>query len=124
MSTCAPTQPECPTLKRTRVLAGAEARQRLKSHLPGDSLAPKMLAVLAGNVVLAAPSYAYLDPGTGSVILQSLLAGIAVAVGVLRLYWYRLKAFFRGFAGPRGDNAQRDSGSSSSNLEPAAKDPP
>jgi len=38
----------------------------------------------------------YLDPGTGSIILQSALAGIAVAMGVLRLYWYRLKAFFSG----------------------------
>ena len=46
--------------------------------------------------VLATPSYAYLDPGTGSIILQSVLASIAVAMGVLRLYWYRLKAFFSG----------------------------
>ena len=53
------------------------------------------LAVL-GCTVLAAPSYAYLDPGTGSIILQSVLASIAVAMGVLRLYWYRLKAFFSG----------------------------
>jgi hypothetical protein len=44
----------------------------------------------------AAPAYAYLDPGTGSIILQSVLASIAVAIGVLRLYWYRLKAFFTG----------------------------
>lgn len=49
-----------------------------------------------GCTFLAAPSYAYLDPGTGSIILQSVLAGIAVAMGVLRLYWYRLKAFFSG----------------------------
>ena len=49
-----------------------------------------------GCTVLAAPSYAYLDPGTGSIILQSVLASIAVAMGVLRLYWYRLKAFFSG----------------------------
>ena len=53
------------------------------------------IAVL-GCTFLAAPSYAYLDPGTGSIILQSVLAGIAVAMGVLRLYWYRLKAFFSG----------------------------
>ena len=53
------------------------------------------LAVL-GCTVLATPSFAYLDPGTGSIILQSILAGIAVAMGVLRLYWYRLKAFFTG----------------------------
>lgn len=55
------------------------------------------IAVAAlGCTVLAAPSYAYLDPGTGSIILQSILAGVAVAIGVLRLYWYRLKAFFSG----------------------------
>jgi hypothetical protein len=53
-------------------------------------------AAILACTVLAAPSYAYLDPGTGSIILQSILAGIAVAMGVLRLYWYRLKAFFSG----------------------------
>lgn len=52
-------------------------------------------AVLACTV-LAAPSHAYLDPGTGSIILQSILAGVAVAMGVVRLYWYRLKSFFSG----------------------------
>ena len=41
---------------------------------------------LVGCIVLAEPSHAYLDPGTGSIILQSLLAGIAVTIGVLRLY--------------------------------------
>jgi hypothetical protein len=51
---------------------------------------------LLGCTVLAIPCHAYLDPGTGSIILQSILAGIAVAMGVLRLYWYRLKAFFSG----------------------------
>lgn len=51
---------------------------------------------LVGCIVLAEPSYAYLDPGTGSIILQSLLAGIAVTIGVLRLYWHRCKAFLAG----------------------------
>jgi len=36
----------------------------------------KILAVLLG-VAIASPSHAYLDPGTRSVILKSLLAGIA-----------------------------------------------
>jgi len=59
-------------------------------------LAVRVFLSLLGCTVMAAPSYAYLDPGTGSIILQSILAGIAVAMGVLRLYWYRLKAFFSG----------------------------
>ena len=52
--------------------------------------------VLLGCTVLATPAFAYLDPGTGSIVLQSILAAIAVAMGVIRLYWYRLKAFFSG----------------------------
>ncbi len=59
----------------------------------------RIAVMILGCTVLAAPSYAYLDPGTGSIILQSILAGVAVAMGVLRLYWYRLKAFFSGQSG-------------------------
>lgn len=60
------------------------------------NLAVRFFLVTLGCTLLAGPSHAYLDPGTGSIILQSILAGIAVAMGVLRLYWYRLKAFFSG----------------------------
>ena len=37
---------------------------------------------------------AYLDPGTGSMLLQVILGGVA-AVGVaIKLYWYKLRAAF------------------------------
>jgi hypothetical protein len=36
-------------------------------------------------------AHAYLDPGTGSMILQLLLGGIAGAMVVGRLYWQRIK---------------------------------
>ena len=42
----------------------------------------------------SAAAHAYLDPGTGSILVQSLLAGIAGAVAVVSLYWQRVKAFF------------------------------
>jgi hypothetical protein len=42
----------------------------------------------------SAAAHAYLDPGTGSILVQSLLAGIAGAVAIVSLYWQRLKAFF------------------------------
>jgi hypothetical protein len=48
-----------------------------------------VLALLA----LPATAFAYLDPGTGSMLLQVILGGIA-AVGVaLKLFWYRIIAF-------------------------------
>ena len=41
-----------------------------------------------------APAYAYVDPGTGSIILQGLLAGIAVVITSVSLFWQRIKIFF------------------------------
>ncbi len=45
-------------------------------------------------LVFERPAAAYLDPGTGSMLLQVLLGGFA-AVGVaLRLYWHRFSTIF------------------------------
>lgn len=38
---------------------------------------------------------AYLDPGTGSMILQILAGGLAAVGVVAKLYWGRLLAFLR-----------------------------
>jgi hypothetical protein len=40
------------------------------------------------------PAYAYLDPGTGSMILQGLLAAGVGAMVAGRLYWQRIKSYF------------------------------
>jgi len=37
---------------------------------------------------------AYLDPGTGSMILQGIIASIAVAGFTIKSYWYKIRAFF------------------------------
>lgn len=42
-----------------------------------------------------ATALAYIDPGTGSILIQGIIAAIA-AIGVaLKLYWHRFIAFFR-----------------------------
>jgi hypothetical protein len=51
---------------------------------------------LAGMTAIAASfpladAHAYLDPGTGSFVLQMLLGGIAGVMVVVRLYWEKLK---------------------------------
>lgn len=46
------------------------------------------------SVTIAGPAHAYLDPGTGAMLLQGLLGGIAGLLVVLRLYWGKVKAFF------------------------------
>ncbi len=45
-------------------------------------------------LIWAEPAYAYLDPGSGSMITQIILAGLAGAVVVLKLFWHRLLALF------------------------------
>ncbi len=45
-------------------------------------------------IVSAAPAHAYLDPGTGSMLLQLLLGGLVGLLTILKLYWHRIKAFF------------------------------
>jgi len=37
---------------------------------------------------------AYLDPGTGSIILQAILGFIAASIATISFYWSKLKLFF------------------------------
>lgn len=47
-------------------------------------------------------AHAYIDPGTGSILVQGLIAAIA-AIGVtLKLYWHKFTRLF----GRRSDNKQ------------------
>lgn len=54
--------------------------------------------VMATMVLLAFSSnaWAYLDPGSASLILQGLIAGLLSAAAVTKLYWHKLKQFFSG----------------------------
>lgn len=48
-------------------------------------------------IVFASPAHAYLDPGTGSLIFQGLIAGV-LALGVsIGIYWQRFKDFMGRF---------------------------
>ncbi len=65
----------------------------------------KCLAIGATAAALLPASYgtafAYLDPGTGSIILQSLIAGIIGSMAFARMYWARLKEIVRRTFGDR-----------------------
>ena len=68
-------------------------RERLRRSRLEPLMARLMLVALV-LVLVERPAAAYLDPGSGSMLLQVLLGGFA-AVGVaLRLYWHRLTALF------------------------------
>ena len=46
-------------------------------------------------ICISAPAHAYLDPGTGSILLQAIVAGIAAAFTTLVFYWKKLKFFLK-----------------------------
>jgi hypothetical protein len=40
-------------------------------------------------------AFAYLDPGTGSILLQALIAGVIGTAAFARMYWTRVKEIVR-----------------------------
>jgi hypothetical protein len=56
----------------------------------------RIALVLVGCLSIASPAYAYLDPGTGSMLVSAVI-GVAAAVGLaVKMFWYRVVGFFRG----------------------------
>ena len=65
------------------------------------------LTIIVLLLLLVTDAEAYLDPGTGSMLLQVILGGVA-AVGVaFKLYWHRLKV---ALSGRKKEHAEDDSG--------------
>ena len=62
---------------------------------------PIALAALLAAGPGVSPAFAYLDPGTGSMLLQLLLGGVAGAMVVGRLYMRRVGDLFRKAFHPR-----------------------
>jgi len=66
----------------------------------------RRLVLLVGlGVTLPTPAYAYLDPGTISMLLQLLVGAAAGALVFLRLKWSQVKGFFG-----RRDDANKTAG--------------
>jgi hypothetical protein len=62
----------------------------------------RILGILAFLLTGSENAYAYIDPGTGSMLLQGLIAAVAAAAIAIKLYWQKVKAFLFG----RGEKAR------------------
>lgn len=62
---------------------------RQRSFMPLVALSFLFFFGLSRNV------YAYVDPGAGSYALQFLIAGLLGLLYAVRIYWAKLKEFFR-----------------------------
>jgi hypothetical protein len=68
------------------------------------------VALVLGLLATPGVAHAYIDPGTGSLVLQGLIAAVAAAGVVIRGYWYRIKGWFRRADPEKPDPAQKDIG--------------
>ena len=53
----------------------------------------KIVSLLSG-LIFPLNAFAYLDPATGSIILQGLIAAVAAAGFVVKAYWYKIRSRF------------------------------
>jgi hypothetical protein len=63
---------------------------------PRATLAPLALAVILALVLMPAPAMAYLDPGTGSFVIQGIIAAIVGGGFAVKMFWGRIKAKITG----------------------------
>tara|TARA_B110001454_G_scaffold186540_1_gene183404 strand:- start:45 stop:230 length:186 start_codon:yes stop_codon:yes gene_type:complete len=59
-----------------------------------------ILVLLFTTSFFVSDAYAYLDPGTGSVLIQALLGVLVGLVITLKIYWSRLKEKLSGYSKP------------------------
>lgn len=60
------------------------------------------------SIAMAQPAHAYLDPGTGSIVLQSLIGAVAAGLVLGRSYLYQVKGWL-GLRPKQDENAERPS---------------
>ena len=69
-----------------------------KNHnIPCNKTGKKNCHTIVPGILIAALApecYAYIDPGTGSLILQSIIATVAVLLATGRMWWHKLLSFF------------------------------
>ncbi len=53
-----------------------------------------LLFWMALTALLARPAHAYLDPASGSLLLQLILGGVAGLALALKLFWHRILGLF------------------------------
>lgn len=68
----------------------------MESKRKSSRLAPLALTVIMAMVLMPTPALAYLDPGTGSFVIQGIIAAIVGGGFAVKMFWGRIKAKITG----------------------------
>jgi hypothetical protein len=63
-----------------------------------------LIITLAAAMLITRPAYAYIDPGTASIILQGIVGGVAAVGIVFRSHLGRLVSRLRAWRGDKGSD--------------------
>lgn len=73
------------------------------------ALITMLVAVILVCLIWPRPAHAYLDPGTGSYIIQLIMAGLLGAAFAVKLFWRDIRTFFKDlFAKDEGHEEAED----------------
>ncbi len=80
---------------RLKCTIDAESAQLKNYRMMGSQRKfPVIVCVLGITIGFTAPAHAYLDPGTGSLLLQGLIATMVAAAATGSIYWGKIRSFF------------------------------
>jgi len=60
----------------------------------GNNMKTSLLLVISFFIIATKPAQAYLDPGTGSYLLQIIVGGALGGAFLVKSYWQRIVLFF------------------------------
>jgi Na+/proline symporter len=81
-----------------------------ETHKEGKDLMKHMVGITVVNfiisVVFVGPAYAYLDPGTGSMLIQAVIAIVAAGSLFISMFWKRVKGFLNRLYGKKQETGE------------------
>jgi hypothetical protein len=66
-----------------------------KIRIMASTVTVFLIFIVLYTICLAKPALAYLDPGSGSMMLQLLFGGIAGVIVIVKFYWKSFVSLFR-----------------------------
>ena len=81
--------------EQKKIFLNSKVVSKLPMHIIFRSFFSFTILVLTSVVTTPIEAQAYFDPGTGSQLLQLLLASILGALFTIKMYWKKFKGFFK-----------------------------
>ena len=81
---------------RLRKYGDRPVADRANDWNPMKSSLTSTVVLAVGLLLISAPAHAYIDPGTGSFLIQGIIAAVVGVGVVIRLFWHKIKAAVTG----------------------------